>query len=51
METEKDMAMMHQTLHYLEQDTPAKLFRLRSLQWAEQPALRNPEMEHLRHAR
>ena len=34
------MAMMHQTLHYLEQDTPAKLFRLRSLQWAEQPALR-----------
>ena len=34
------MAMMHQALHYLEQDTPAKLFRLRSLQWADQPALR-----------
>ena len=34
------MAMMHQALHYLEQDTPAKLFRLRSQQWADQPALR-----------
>ena len=32
--------MMHQAQHYLEQDTPAKLFRLRSQQWADQPALR-----------
>ena len=27
-------------IRYLEQDTPAKLFRLRSQQWADQPALR-----------
>lgn len=38
------MAMMNEAIRYLEQDTPAKLFRLRSLQWADQPALRRKRL-------